>query len=150
MSNRASLVVVVALVLSLSGCPLESQQPGGTIQSSGDTQTTADGFRIDGEVENVGRFNPEFNNVTMYFYRENGSLITSEHVGTVDRPAEVSATLDEVPEYIIINSPEFWQTSPITVNYYEIDDEDGSYSEHAVADRDEFPVEVPPQSKPEQ
>ena len=55
---------------------------------------------------------------------------------------------DQIPKYVIVNSPEFWEYDDIEVRYWgHVDSQDhpnGIYADEVVTSHDEFPVEVPP------
>ena len=75
-----------------------------------------------------------------------------EHIGTLKEGQHPRVTMqtDQIPKYVIVNSPEFWKYDKIGVFYWErVDSQDhpnGIYAERSVSSRDEFPVEVPPNS----
>lgn len=137
----------VVLLVVLSGCPV-LEESGGIITFSGNLNASADGFHLNGEVENTGQVQPsEISRATIYLYAPNETVIASKQAKL---DTKVSMQTTTAPEYIIINSPQFWQFDDITVNYYKrIPDEDIDYSPYSVGSRDEFPVEVPPQTTSE-
>ena len=143
MNNRVICASVVALVL-VAGCP-QTGQSSPQFKFLGNLSSTDDGFQMNGKIQNseIGD-PPKFENVTFYLYSEQKELIYSKAVGSVRRQKNVSITHDQVPEYVIINSPDFWERDSISVNYYELSDsEGGMYSPRAVSSREAFPVQLP-------
>jgi len=151
MNEKHLLVVVIAGLIALSGCP---QGSGGNIGFIGNNEINAtnNGFFLNHTVGHLGLTEQTFSNVTVYLYKANGAVIEHEHLGTLSEDNELRATMqtDQIPKYIIINSPEFWGYDEIGVRYYEnIDYQEspnGVYSERTITSKDEFPVDVPPNS----
>ncbi len=108
---------------------------------------------MDATVGHTDLTEPVHRDVTLYLYGENGSVITSKCLGTVNESTDVPITMNarQTPKYIIINSQDFWRFDTISVNYYELTQSsrqpDGIYSEHTVGSKEEFPVTVPPNSR---
>ena len=75
-----------------------------------------------------------------------------EHIGTLKEGQQPRVTMqtDQIPKYVIVNSPEFWEYDDIEVRYWgHVDSQDhpnGIYADEVVTSHDEFPVEVPPNS----
>lgn len=142
------LVITVAVFVTMAGCP--GQTPaGGIITHSGDKIVTDGEFYLDGEVMNTGYASPEYANVTIYLYAEDGTLIKSQSIGTVERSTNVTMQSGRVPKYIIIDSPNFWKYD-IQVDYWEYNESTGEYLPRSVASRNEFPVEHPQKEEAEQ
>jgi len=146
---RPELIAVVLLV-AVSGCPSGT---GGNIAISGNITATDGEFHLNGTVAHTGYTRPTHQNITMYLYTGDGSVIASKSVGTLEETDELAVQMhtDRVPKYIIINSPDFWTHDDISVKYYEFVKDslapDGIYSSRNVGSKDEFPVPVPPDTQ---
>jgi len=142
--NKNKLLVVVILSLSFSGCTLIN--PPDNINFTGDIHTSDGEFRMNGTIVNSSPDDPsKFRNTTIHLYHVNGTLIRSHRVGTLERSAKISITSEQVPEYVVINSPDFWQRSildpGVSIFYFELTEE-GIYSEHGVESKNDLPVEL--------
>jgi len=104
------LLIVTALT---AGCG----QPQGDIGFSGEINITEEEFEMTGEI--VDGTGPEntYENVTVFLYSADGTLIEQKEIGTFSRSSEpFSIRSQEVPEYIIIDSPTFWELNSIGVS----------------------------------
>jgi len=136
---RKQLTVVgVLCVLALSGCTIFG--PPHVISIVGEINATDDGFRLDGEVTGGRGDAGEFRNVTVSLYTENGTLIDSTNVDSLVGRTNVSMRTETIPQYVIIHSPEFWDTQNVDVYYYELG-ADGYYSETPATSKEELPVQ---------
>ncbi|WP_436932718.1 hypothetical protein [Halosimplex halobium] len=105
---------------------------------------------MEATVEHTDLTESSHRNVTIYLYDENESVVASKWLGTVDESASVRVKMNatEAPEYIVVNSPEFWTYDTISVNYYErterAEQSNGVYSSSTIGSKEEFPVTVPP------
>lgn len=134
-------MVFLALLMGLAGCPGAEPGPGTSVTFDGQVNASNGDFTMDGQiVENpgTGGFH-EYQDVAVVLYAEDGELITSKQVGTLDVRANVTLTTDQVPHYIIIDSPTFWETRSIQVDYYERGADD-RYTVYSATSRDELPV----------
>ena len=143
--NRLGLALLAVLLVALAGCV--HNPPGANITYNGNLSASADGFVMEGEIENQDP-NPEgpthFDNVSVYLYSAEKELIHTEHVGELEREANVSIRIDTVPKYVIISAPGFWSEKNAEVDYYEYTDgQNLGYMVGVVASRDELPVELP-------
>ncbi|NLV11812.1 hypothetical protein [Haloarcula argentinensis] len=138
------LLLTVAIAVVVSGCL--SGDSGGSINFSGDLNTTDSSFRLDGKVVNSGYADVTHRNVSVYLFTANGSIINSTHIGTLQRSADVTLTADRIPKYVIFNAPSFWEYDEIDVSYYEFvkdsESPNGIYTERSVSSESEFPVNV--------
>lgn len=132
--------LLVVILVASSGCTLFG--PGDSIDYSGEKEISDTGFRMEGQITNGVRGTPtEFDDVGVYLYSENRTLIRAVSAGTLVRKANVSVRTEEIPEYIVIHSPEFWDVRKISVVYYELVDEaDGVYSPSTVSSKSELPA----------
>lgn len=144
MKSKILLIFIVGSIL-LSGCPAENS--GGSINFSGDLNATESSFKLDGEVVNSGYADVVHQEVSVYLVTANGTIIESQKIGQLNRSVAVSMTADQIPKYVIINSPDFWEYENIDVSYYEFVQDsqapEGIYTERSVSDESEFPVTVP-------
>lgn len=116
-----ALALALVLVTGLAGCPGAEPGPGSSVTFSGEFNVSDEGFVMDGQiVEEPGAAGlHEFHDVAVYLYTEDGTLIANEPVGTLDVRANVSITSEQVPQYVVLDSPEFWETETLDVSYYE-------------------------------
>lgn len=138
-SNLLTLLLVCITVLA--GCPGVEPGPGSSVTFNGQLNVTDGTFRMDGEITEAagtGGFH-RFENVTVYLYTEDGERIVAEHVGLLDARANVSITSERIPHYVIIDSPGFWETRNVDVDYYERQSE-SQFTVYTVTDRDQLPV----------
>jgi len=111
------------------------------ISIDGEINATADGFHLNGDIINGGEGEaPEYQNVTVSLYTEDGTLIDSTTVGSVVRRTNVSMRTETIPQYVIIHSPEFWDARNIEVDYYELG-ANGRYRTRPITSQDELPVQ---------
>lgn len=140
MRNKLRVVSIILLTVS-SGCLLSSG-PGESIGFSGELTASTEEFHMDGDIINGARGDPPvFENVTVYLFAANKTLIHKEPAGKLVRRAAVSIEIERVPKYVIIHSEEFWHVGKISVSYYVLhQDDEIVYSEHVVSEKDELPV----------
>jgi hypothetical protein len=65
-------------------------------------------------------------------------MVHAEGLGAYEGRTAVSIDSDRVPEWVIIDLPDFWDQPNLEVSYVELG-ENGVYSENVVDSRDEFP-----------
>ena len=137
------ILIAVVLSIALAGCP--GGPPAGGIVGFHGELTVSDGeFHMEGEVMNTGQVSPppEFNNVTVYLYAEDGTLIKSESIDSFEASTTITMHSQQVPKYVIIDSPDFWQYD-IQVDYWKlVTESNGTYRQEVVTERNEFPVEL--------
>lgn len=110
----------LAILLFTAGCIGNEPGPGGEVGFYGDMSVSDSRFVMDGQITLGGGTTnqDEFDNVTIYLFTKNGTLIQAHRAGTLTGLLNVSIASDQVPYYVIINSPDFWQENRITVRYY--------------------------------
>lgn len=135
--RRYSLCLVLLILISLSGCLTPG--PGTAITYSGDLNTTGEQLQMNGTIHDTTGSGP-FHNVTLYFYTEEANLLNETAVGTLTGQRDVSLTVSPSPNYIIIDSPDFWEINQIDVVYF-VRQGDGTYAEETATARGELPVE---------
>lgn len=139
MSNRWTVLLLISLLLSSSGCLFpESGSP--MVQFEGNFNSSGSNFGMEGTVRDTSITSdpPTYRNVTIYLYAEDGTLIQRVPVGTLDEGAEVSISSDEVPEYVILDSPDFYG-GEVEVGYYTR--RESTWAEEIVDRREELPVQ---------
>ncbi|MFB9811904.1 hypothetical protein [Haloarcula sebkhae] len=98
-----------------------------------------DEFIMEGDLDNEGIANMTFNNLNVYLYYANGTRIKKHHMGDLSTTVPVTIRSTQIPDYVIIDSPDFWSTSKVEVAYYE-KRKSGNYTESIVTERDDLPV----------
>jgi len=146
--NRVIIALSVAGLLLLSGCGILGNTE--IIGIDGEFNTSDSTFYLNGEVVNSSPGDPPaFQNVTVYLYAQNETLLESQSAGTLRYRANFSIRSDTLPEYVIVDSPEFWEYGSaldgISVKYYRLTEEN-YYTVESVGSRDDLPVPVPPNS----
>lgn len=133
---------IVIISLSLAGCTIGDgpyQQPEITFE--GTINVTENGFSMNGEITNLEDEPTPFENVTVALYSANNELIREVDAGALDRRTDISITAVEVPEYVIISSPEFWKRDDISVDYFiRTRDGPGYYRTQTAHSRSDLPV----------
>ncbi|MDQ2073256.1 hypothetical protein RBH20_11995 [Haloarcula sp. H-GB4] len=140
MYSKQILTCLVVICVSLSGCAIGNPAYNGDVEFIGDIHASNGTFVMKGEIANGGMKNITFKNVTVNLYWENGTRIDSIEMGSLYNSIPVNLTRDKVPKYVIIDSPEFWSTEKVEVDYYTRMDS-GNYSNTIVTGRSELPIE---------
>ncbi|WP_152436535.1 hypothetical protein [Halosimplex carlsbadense] len=130
----------MAITVVVSGCPTNLPS-GGYVTFNGEMNATAQGFTLNGTIENQGQGDvPTFRNVTVYLYTTNGSLVASKSVGELSRRTGVSMDTTAIPEFVVFDSPDFWDTESIQVDYYEyVNESERDYTIRSVGSREQLP-----------
>lgn len=138
--RQIAVFIIVFASLLIVGCG----QPVAQISFSGDMNVSNDELRMNGRVIDSSGPTQTFENVSIYLYSSKGELIKQKNLGTYSgNSKQFSLYSKEVPEYIIIDSPTFWELDDTGVSYYERSAAEGGYASHGVSSRDELPVELP-------
>ena len=142
--KKAHLICfLVCGAILVSGCPLSGSKPP-VITYNGKLNVSAEGFQMEGQVENQEAVSDptRFENVTVYLYTANESLIRSVSIGTLDRRAKISVTTKQIPEYIIISSARTLAMKNIVIDYYtRVDEGPGNYTVDTANSRQDLPVQ---------
>lgn len=133
------LIVCVVMIAPLSGCGIGNSAYNGNIDFRGEMSIVDGEFVMEGEVVNGGV--ESFSDVHVSLYSSNGTAFESVAVGDLEAETSVSVRSSTIPEYVIIYSPDFWNTAKVEVDYY-VRDETGNYTANTVDQRSELPVEV--------
>ncbi|MFD1514162.1 hypothetical protein [Halomarina rubra] len=139
----ALTMLLVLLFVVVSGVPwwYEGWNTPDTIAYNGNFSTENGDFSLNGTISNnkIQSDPPTYHNVSVYLYSESGRLLGTTDVGTLEYSANVSITTDERPHYIIIDTPDFWESSNVDVSYYKAEPT-GEYTERGVTARADLPV----------
>jgi hypothetical protein len=150
--------MIMVAVLSIAGCAyVDPGHPNPTvIDPAVSTTETDSGFHMNGTIQIVGPYpeKGEFRNLVVCFYSEEKTLIRKTKVGdlvTAKEKLPVSVNAERVPEYIIINSTDFWEVSEMRVKYlarskaaeYGYSENTVGYRGKRVTSPDGFPVQCP-------
>ena len=149
-TKQIDSLLAITVLLALSGC---AEGGGGEIAITGSQINATDSrFALNSTVGYASLIRPTYHNLTVYLFTANGTVIAAEHIGTLKEGQHPRVTMqtDQIPKYVIVNSPEFWEYDEIGVWYWKnIDSPDHPnviYGERVVSSREEFPVEVLPNS----
>lgn len=145
---KSAIPFIVILLIVTAGCVRTEPGRGGEVGFYGTMNATESGFVMDGQTTLGGGIpkQDEFENVTVYLFTENGTLIRSHRAGTLTGLLNVSLTTSRTPHYVVIDSPDFWTEPRFTVEYYERSQRDipRDYGEHNAYARADFPISIPP------
>lgn len=139
--NRTILVCGFIL---LSGCLFggtEGNPPDVQILLDGDISVTSGQFSYQGNVvAEAHRTNEEFtfNNVSIVLYNSDKQPISRRNLGTLttkpDGTINASIKSDELPSYVVIESPEFWDQS-VTIQVSAMVRTDSTYRDYWITDQ---------------
>lgn len=104
-------------------------------------------FELNGtlRMDTFGPRQSSFENVSVQLYRNDGSLITSDCLGTLSKSHSLNVSLaaDEHPEYVIFASHDFWTEETVDdfqVQYYVRDE--GEYRSLNLASPSSLQVDI--------
>jgi len=132
--------LLLALAVAVSGCG----GPAANVSIEVDINATEDRFQMSGNVEDqaVADEPIQFENVSVLLYDSDGALLNCTTVGTLQGESQqFTLTASQLPKYIIVNSPGFWEydRGRVDIEYLEL--KEGSvYSPDSVANRVDLPV----------
>jgi len=131
----------LCLLLVFSGCVDLGLGPDPQMTYDGTLNVTEDGFEMEGGFYMATGHDQQYDNVTLYLYDANGSVINSKRLGAFDDGLSVEMQSKQVPTYVIIDSPEFWDKGPLGVPYFERREGNGTaYIGDLAGSRDELPL----------
>lgn len=144
MKRKLTLAMAVLMAVS-AGCVWSTSAPKGgvAIDFEGSINVSSDGFSMDGKVINFGQKQLTFENVSVYLYDENRTLIRSTRVGPLElESSPFSIHSDTLPKYVIVYSEDFWRAEQIDMDYYMriTTDEGVSYQVERATSKDDLPV----------
>jgi len=117
MNKKTNLLLVV--ILLIAGCSTSGNYHTVNIGSGGMYVENGE-FRLDGNVSIGIGAQPDanFSEVRVVLYSAEGTVIESHEVGRLSTNPDsgplkrrVNITAGEIPEYVLIQSPEFWSSS---------------------------------------
>lgn len=141
------------IVVSIAGCAyVDPGYPDRTvIDPAVQINKTQSNYYMNGTIQIEGALSgkEEFRNVMVCFYSEEKTIIQKTQIGDMDTKKgymNVSVSIERVPEYIIVNSSDFWEVSGMQVNYLadkEINNQKIVYRVKHSTNPKEFPVQCP-------
>ena len=141
MNSKQIVLVLVVIGLFLgAGCVRTYPGEGIVVSYYGSFNSSDSGFVMDGQLRSGGGVSERstYQDVTICLYTEDGDLIHAERLGEWDlKPRNISIMTTCVPEFIVIDSPDFWD-SENTIEYYTRRNNTTFYS-HDTLTRKELP-----------
>lgn len=143
---RIAVVLALLGVTILAGCSTSATQHDA--EFDGTIEVKDDQFVMDGNVSLTQGAAPDatFENVTVVLYNENKEVIRRVTVGnlsTTPPPLSqpINITSDTIPTYVVIESPDFWQSdTDVYTHGYEHPDDGGRYEGYPITTANEtFP-----------
>lgn len=120
MKRKMALLIAVVLLSPLAGCvPTGDEVKFGF---SGQINATTSEFHMDGYVSVSGGIPDRdvYHNVSIRLYNSEGRVIDSKSLGDLDGSSdmfEITLREGELPTYVTIESPDFWNEKMV-VEYY--------------------------------
>lgn len=143
MIRRAFLSSAVGFSAVCAGCFIETG-PGGRIRHDGSIEIAEGTFSMTGEIVVTGDFEKSvYEDISILFYTPREEMLHTESVESLGRDIQrrsISIELRTIPEYIIFDSPDFWD-GDLSVAYYTRSEQAANgYQFHDTDDRDDLPV----------
>ncbi|ERJ06798.1 hypothetical protein HLRTI_001052 [Halorhabdus tiamatea SARL4B] len=140
MSRKISLLLAIALLVPLAGCVPSGDEV--KFGFSGSINATPSEFHMDGYVSMSGGIPDRdvYHNVSIRLYNSDGEMIDSKFLGDLDGssdPFEIAIRDGELPTYVTIESPDFWNEKMVAEYYVKMDSE---YGVEYASSRSELPV----------
>lgn len=157
--SRLRIVAVVLTTVSMvtAGCFYVPQGDAVSISVYGQGEGTDSGvalnpisisgseFRMKGYLSVGGGAadRSRYRTISVRLYSKSGDLLCVEHVGdwNVTRTKNVSISRQQIPHYVVVYSPDFWN-GPMTVEYFEYDENETVFRPREADSPDELPVKV--------
>ncbi|QPV64150.1 hypothetical protein I7X12_05870 [Halosimplex litoreum] len=136
-----ALVVAAVIYLVLFSAAI-SPGPGTDVEFDGQFEMVGDRFQMHGAIIPNPYSEPGIENISVYFYSEDGELLEKRGVGELNSRLNVSVRVETAPKYVIVDSPDFWSRSNIqTLYYYKAGMFDGqpNYQSKWASSKAEFP-----------
>jgi len=128
---------LLALLVALSGCG----GPAVDLDFKGTFDTSNENFRVEGKVENEGMKTVRLENVTVYLYAANGTLLNSTDLPPFEgRSERFTLTAAEPPKYVIFYTPEVQAYNEVSIEYRVY--RDGEYWPDGAENRSGLPVTI--------
>jgi len=145
--KRVIILLCLACVLLSAGCVGEPGRGVSIAISVGGMNVTEESFRIDGEIAQAGSVgDPDvYRDVMVCLIDETGQILNrTQPMDMKSSPGVMNITVssNEVPKYVIIHSPDFWDDPDIRVAYYTRPSDSKGFAEHFVQNVDGLPVDT--------
>lgn len=118
-SNQTAPIAFLVVFVLLAGCVPAGN--GITISFNGNMNTSESGFNMDGVLVAQGGIPDQdtYSNVSVVLYSNNSTIIKEKPIGDLASEGRINVSINasESPQYIVFNSPEFWQGNN-QVEYY--------------------------------
>jgi hypothetical protein len=143
---RIAVALTFVVVAILGGCSTSATHHD--VDFDGTIEVENNQFVMDGNVSLGQGAAPDatFENVTVVLYDANKTVIKRIPVGNLSTTPpplsqRINITTDTIPTYVVIDSPDFWQSdTTVYVNGYKRPDDGGRYEEYSRASASEkFP-----------
>lgn len=135
MKHIVTALCLAALVLT-AGCIGGDPPPETEIAYTGSFNVSSESFRMSGDVTQNGYHpeEPNYQDIVVCMYSTQGDLLYKTPPKPMNETGHtpISVTLDSVPQYVVINSSDFWSSDRIRrVAYYRksTDDDEVVYEE---------------------
>lgn len=138
-------VSLVLLLVAAPGCGFIDPGVGGTIGFDGNMSADDGSYTMSGQVYFAGGNMPQgtYENISVYYYDRNKTLIHREPVGTIHNKTErisVNVHLNRTPHYIILYSSDLWDGETAVAYYVWSEYPEIQYENDAAAKPSELPV----------
>lgn len=143
MAHRYVLLGVLVFVVAISGC-YYPQGEEVSVSFHGSLTVSDSTFEMEGHVSTGGGIPEEdiYRDVSINLYSENKQQILSRTVGDLNANhgrLNVSFESSDIPYYVTIESPDFWE-EPVGVDYYVFDNDTEKYTVFVAGSKEELPV----------
>ncbi|MFC7046958.1 hypothetical protein ACFQH6_17515 [Halobacteriaceae archaeon GCM10025711] len=136
MLRRVLPAVVVVLVVTTAGCAYVPESETAEVDYRGTIEYANGTFHMDGEVYTYPGTHPpsNYSDVRVTLYDANQSVIRSVPLGSMSirgqapKTRSVNITTSTRPQYVVIESPDFWPDSALAVTAYTWNDALDKYS----------------------
>jgi len=143
MIRRTVLSCAVSISAVFSGCFIETG-PGDLIVFDGSMEIQDETFSMSGEVVVTGDVEEDpYQNISVEYYTSAGQLLHKESIGSLsqdDSRESIAVEIDQVPEYIIFDSPDIWDGDTSVVYYVRDEQSASGYRAEDTTKRDKLPI----------
>lgn len=139
--RKEYLVTIVVLVAVLSGCSTVSKGDEINVDFYGNVSHNNSHTMVDGELKVEGGIPDKstYSNITVYYLDGDQNFRNRAEVGSIEDAPNTTRVVSSAPivaEYVVFNSPSFWD-GKMELRYYERTDD--GYVGHQVAEEGELP-----------
>ncbi|ELZ30500.1 hypothetical protein C475_00110 [Halosimplex carlsbadense 2-9-1] len=116
--------------------------PDTDIEFDGQFEMTESEFQARGAIISNPSSGASIGNISVYIYSDDETLVERRSVGEANSGVNISLRVDSAPEYVIIDSPEFWSRPGINPLYYHKDgtfDGQPNYQSRLITSKQDFP-----------